>query len=193
MPPRRFKDAEEIVQAAAELFERRGYQNTTIDDIAQHLGISKPTVYQYIDGKGSLLEQIVERVYRRLLMATTEALESSDDPDAQLGALVRRHTLVIAGSVLYFRILFGEEKELPPKIRKKFDRWQREIADTVCAVIARCQREGSVWQEIDPKVGSFLIVGMLASMARWYEPGGSLTPEELADQAVALLYGGMRS
>jgi AcrR family transcriptional regulator len=150
-----------VAAGAAELFAERGYANTTLEDLATHLGVAKPTIYQYVKSKGALLEAIVEPVFKRLLDSNSKALASSDDPAGQVTALVRGMALVIADSVTAFLVFLGDEKELPPRRRRKFDRWQRDIASTLEQALAS-------W---------------------WYDPAGPMGPEALADQALVLTAG----
>ena len=178
-----------MAAGAAELFAERGYANTTLEDLATHLGVAKPTIYQYVKSKGALLEAIVEPVFKRLLDSNSKALASSDDPAGQVTALVRGMALVIADSVTAFLVFLGDEKELPPRRRRKFDRWQRDIASTLEEALARCRDAGVLRDDVDPKIASFLIIGMLTSISRWYDPAGPMGPEALAEQALALTAG----
>jgi AcrR family transcriptional regulator len=191
MPPKRFANSDEVVAAAAELFQRQGYQNTTIENIAGHLGIAKPTVYQYVNGKGSLLEQIVGEVLERLAEEHRQAMESSDDPEQQLRRLVRGYVRTVAEMRTHYRIFLGEEKELPPRTRRRFAAASREMADEFAALLERCADAGVIRADVDPQIASFLIIGALVSASRWYDPTGELDPDAFADEAMALVEGYM--
>lgn len=191
MPPKRFANSDEVVAAAAQLFQRRGYQNTTIDDIAKHLGIAKPTVYQYVNGKGSLLEEIVGQVLARIAEEHRLALESSNDPEEQLRRLVRGYVRTVAEMRTHYRIFLGEEKELPPRTRRRFQEASREMADEFAGLLRRCIDGGVLRSDVDPEIASFLIIGALVSASRWYDPTGPLDAEAFADEAMALVEGYM--
>jgi AcrR family transcriptional regulator len=189
VPPKRFANSDEVVSAAAHLFQRDGYQSTTIDDIARHLGVAKPTVYQYVDGKGSLLEQIVAQVVERLGAEHRRAIDSSDEPEVQLRRLVAGYVATVAEMRTHYRIFIGEEKELPEATRERFAGEMRRIADEFLQTLERCVDAGIVRDDLDPEIASFLIMGALTSISRWYDPDGPLDVDGLARQAMGLIDG----
>ena len=189
MPPKRFPNSDKVIEAAAYLFQRDGYQNTTIDDIARQAGIAKPTIYQYVEGKSSLLEQIVAEVLDHLADDQRRAIESSDDPEEQLRNLIRSHVLLVAEMRTHYRIFLGEEKQLPRASRRRFDASARKVADELRQLIQRCIDVGVFRPGVDAEIASFLIQGAVVSTTRWYDPTGPLDPDALADQVLALVEG----
>lgn len=188
MPRRKVTGPQMLVEAAARLFEQKGYQNTTIDDIARALGIAKPTVYQYVRSKGWLLERIFESVLVRLKSALDKVVQM-EDPQAQVRAAVQYFVDAVHDLTPYFLIFFGEERELPPQTRKRFRAWGRELTMDVANMIERAQRAEVVRPDVDPKIAAFFLIGMLQSTARWYSPKGPLSKDEIAEQAYRMLQG----
>jgi AcrR family transcriptional regulator len=187
MPYPRVTSRDKIIGAAAELFQERGFQNTTIDDISRHLGIAKPTVYQYIKSKGALLEAVFDELLARLTAEHGRALATSTDPSEQLPVLVLGYTRTVADLTTNFRVFFKDDHELPPGVQAHLAEFSRRTADDFSGVIAGCITAGSLPSGLDPRLASFLIIGMIASIARWYEPAGPLDPDALAAQVLTLI------
>lgn len=179
---------ESLVRAAMQLFERNGYRNTTIDEIADAAGMAKPTLYQYVPSKSALLEQIFSTVLERL-DEDLERIRSTSSSQEQVLLLVQG--MIGAGTELqpYFRIFFGEELELSPETRRHFRQWARRVTEGVSSVLAEAQAAGVVRSDIDPKLGAFFLIGMLTSVSRWYRPDGVSRPEEISLTALRMLTG----
>lgn len=185
-------DPDAIVTAAAHLFEERGYRNTTIEDIANHLGIAKPTVYAHVESKAAVLEAIFERLLGSLRDGLTAIGESDPDPLEETRAMI---TFIVEAAVdlrPYFMIFFGDERELEPRTRKRFRVWAREVTDLIESVIRRGIEAGEFSSELSPKIAAHLIIGMVTSVIRWFDPKGALSPQDVSDQIYALLRGFVR-
>jgi AcrR family transcriptional regulator len=186
VPNARATSSEQIVSTAVELFQRHGYQRTTIDDICRKLGIGKPTVYQYVKGKQAILEAVFDQTLKRLELENA-SLADAADPGPQLERLVRGYTQAVADLGTHFRVFFGDERELPPRARKQLHEFSRRAAETVAGVVRRCADAGLLRADLDPKITSFLIVGMIASVARWFDPRAPLTPDQLSEEILKLI------
>jgi AcrR family transcriptional regulator len=189
MPRRKVTDPQVLIDAAARLFMRKGYQNTTIDDLADEVGISKPTVYQYVKSKRWLLESIFETVLKRLETDQDRIIVEIDDPADQLRESIRYYVNAVADLQPYFHIFFGEEAELPKRTQKRFREWARRMSDKLTTILRDCAKRNEVRTDVDPQIASFLLIGMLASVYRWYDVKGPLKTEEIAAQATAMLEG----
>jgi AcrR family transcriptional regulator len=186
MPKRKVSGPQMLVEAAARLFESKGYQNTTIDDIANAVGIAKPTVYQYIKSKGWLLESVFERLLARMKSDIDKVL-AFEDPEEQLRFLVGYFMESIHDLQPYFLIFFGEERELPARTQKHFRAWARETTQSIVDIFERARDRGVIRPDIDPEIAAFMFIGMMSSTARWYDPRGRLTPEAIAEEALKML------
>ena len=188
MPRQKARSPESLVRAAVQLFEKNGYRNTTIDDIADAAGMAKPTVYQYVRSKSALLEQMFSTVLERL---EEDLQHIRSVPSAHEQVLLLVQGVISAGTELhpYFRIFFGEELELPPGTRTHFRQWARRVTDEVTSVLAEAQAAGVVRSDVDPKIAAFFLIGMLTSVSRWYVPGGDLRGEDIALSALRMLTG----
>ncbi len=172
-----------IVEEAARLFELRGYHETTIDDIAASVGVAKPTIYRYVRSKQQVLEEIFERLVTRL-RRDLERVASIHDPQSQLRELVRSSVVAVADLRPHFTIFFYEDRELPTRSRRRFRQYARGINETVATILERCQRAGVLRQDVQPKLAALFLLGMITSMARWFDPSGPLNADQMADQVL---------
>jgi AcrR family transcriptional regulator len=187
----RASDTESIINAAARVFERKGYSDTTIDDIAAEAKVSKPTVYQYARSKQWLLETIVERVMYSLRDQIAEIVESDLPPRDKLERFVYASVRSATRVRTYYAVLFSGQTALTPLAQRRFRDFARESDAAVRAMVKDCVVDGSVREDIDIGVAVRLINGMLTSVHRWYNPKApnALDPDQIAEEALKLLRG----
>lgn len=180
MARERATDTRALVRAAAMAFEEKGYRNTTIDDIAEAAGLSRPTVYKYTGSKRELLDQTVEEITSYLGARLREILDGDREPAAKLRAVIAVHVQAAVTNRTFYAIVFSEETELSAGARRKFRAWAREVTDDFAGLLDECRtgRPGGA----DIQIAANLILTMLTSLHRWYRPGGRVGPAELTGQ-----------
>ncbi len=165
MGRRRALGTQDLIDAAARVFERRGYADATLDDIAAEAGISKPTVYQYVASKQRLLETIVEQAIYPLRDGIDQIVQSTASSSGKLEAYVRLHVNSAARYRAYYLVLMADQHQLSPQGLRNYQSW----ADIPIAVN--------------------LLNSALTSIARWYHPTDRLSPDQIHDQVMKLLRG----
>jgi TetR/AcrR family transcriptional regulator, cholesterol catabolism regulator len=187
----RASDTESIINAAARVFERKGYSETTIDDIATEAGVSKPTVYQYAQGKQWLLETIGDRVIYDLRAQITDISTADVRPAERLERFVYASVRSATRMRTFYAVLFSDRTALTPLGQRRFRDFARDADAAVRAMVMDCIADGTVREDVDVAVAVRLINGMLTSVHRWYRPKtrNGLEPDEIAEQAVKLLQG----
>ena len=178
-----------VLQAAAQLFNERGFHATSLDDIAARLNVSKPTLYYYVKNKDQILIECV----REGLQMTIDGIEASRAAGGkaidQLMACMRVYARVVTLDFGMCLIRVGDE-ELPPDSRKELRRLKSGIDKAFRRLVAAGVEEGSL-APCDPKMTAFVISGALSWIGRWYQPEGEYTPEQIADQCIATLCHGV--
>jgi AcrR family transcriptional regulator len=175
---------QDLVQTAAEVFAHRGYDQTTMADVADAVGIAAGGLYHYVGGKEQLLIRICDQLMEPLL-ARAEALAAPGDaaPEDQLRELVR----LWVGHVVEHRdhmLVFQQERhviEHGPQwrgVRASRKAFERLVED----VLGRCATRVG-----DRRLALSALLGMVNHTAQWYRPRGRLTPDEIADGYVALV------
>ncbi|WP_345067516.1 TetR/AcrR family transcriptional regulator [Acidovorax lacteus] len=180
-----------VLQAAAQLFNERGFHATSLDDIAARLNVSKPTLYYYVKSKDEILLQCV----RQGLQMMREGIEASRAAGGQaldqLLACMHVYARIVMQDFGMCLIRVGDE-QVPPESRKELRRLKSEIDQAFRRLVAAGVAEGSL-QPCDPKMTAFVIAGALSWIGRWYRPDGPCTPDEVAQQCIdPLLQGVLR-
>jgi AcrR family transcriptional regulator len=172
---------QEIIDAAASIFARKGYEATSIQDVAEAVDILKGSLYYYIKSKEDLLFEVIQEVHEAGL-ARLEAGREEDSPALdRIAAFVRGHvsynaTTLTKISVFFhdFRSLSDERRALIVQERDLYDQYLRELID-------QGQREGTVCPGLDPKLAAFGILGMMNWMYQWYRESGEADPDTIAE------------
>lgn len=184
----RATDPGTLVRAAAETFQRKGYHNATIDDIAEAAGISRPTVYKYTKSKQDLLDSIVEHVTESLGAALADAISSDAPPLERLRRVIDVHVASTTENHVFYAILFSEEIEASDVARKRFRHWAHEVTSDFESLVNDCLESTASAGLLQPRIAANLVVSMLTSLYRWYDPRKSISPSELSDQILRLLH-----
>ncbi len=184
---------QEVMDVAARIFSEKGYEATSIQEIAEEVGILKGSLYYYIDTKEDLLFGVIEEAYDAALGMIKE-LEQRDGGALELiEALVRRHAEVFAATRLQSSVFFREFRALSDERQKAI----REAADVynrfVVAQIRRGQRSGEIRSEINARLAAIGIIGMMNSMAFWYRPEGPATAAQIGAEFSRLVIGGLQA
>lgn len=179
-----------ILQAAAELFGRFGYEGTTIGTIAETLGLSKASLYYYVDSKEALLTELCLDVSRRIMDAAATQTPDGATPEARLRAFLAAHFTVIhahpAARVLGENLdaVFGPAAG--PAMRDARQRHEEALADILSDGTARGH-----FRHVDARTTARFVLSALNTSTRWYQPGGPRAPDEMANDVADLLMHGV--
>jgi AcrR family transcriptional regulator len=175
----------ELYDKAAQLFAEKGFAGTTLQDIANAMGVSRPSLYHYISSKDELLERLAEDVTAAAVAIVSEIAsdESLTAPD-KMHRTVHRMVEFIASKPSRFRLLNQSESAMPEQLAATQSRLGRQILKRVIAIIDEGQRTG-VFRPVDPRVAALGIIGTWNWVA-WWHGGGDIgaSAEQLADAAV---------
>lgn len=182
---------ESIYDVAAVLFQNKGFQNITMEEIADELGITKPTLYVHSGSKTAILEGIFERVMRE----GEEALGRAEDvpvPSERLRTLIIDWTqMATSRSQAHYRVFAAHLPDLPRSSARFFLRWSGEVVERVRKMVVEGQRSGDIRPDIDPTVLAFSVLSVPNWTARWFRPDGKLSSADIAEQQWSLLWAGM--
>ena len=168
--------ADHIYRVAAEIMCRKGYEATSMNDIADAVGLTKAGMYHYIQGKEHLLFEIMTFAMDMVdenVIAPTRAIE---DPEERLRALVQRHAgriLEVGGEVT---ILLEEMWALTPAHRRVIRGRKREYFEMVRQTLQQLAAAGKL-RQVDPSVATFSLFGMINWISRWYRRDGKIPKE----------------
>jgi AcrR family transcriptional regulator len=180
---------EAVIRAAARAFNERGYHNTSLDDIAGALGVTKPTVYYYVENK----EQLLFECFRAGLQPIRAALDEVESSDASGRERLRRVMADYARTIASeygWCMVRAEHQDLGPELSAQVRALKSEIDQGIRRLLRRGVDDGSI-QPCDPRITAFAIAGALNWIAHWYREGQSMGADEVADAYVAVLENGL--
>ena len=185
---KRERRRDEILRAAQQAFRERGFQGTTLDHIAERLGVRKTALYHYFADKDAILHACHVESLGQLERIIAEAREIASPP-AQLRHVIVEHVRVMTGSLdgspLAFEVTAMGARHQAEIIYGR-DRYEREIRRIVESGI----RDGS-FRRVNAKVAAFAILGAINWVARWYRPEGALDADAISAQFADHLVGGL--
>ncbi len=170
-----------IQQCAVELFYERGYQATTMREIALACGLTPGALYNHLTSKDQLLGSIVVDIHRELQLQLDEAVdEAGDDPREQLQGFCRAHAFFHTTFIIEARVANREIGSLPEDARAEVVAIRRRAANQLRDIIRRGVDAG-VFEIPNVNAVANLILTMAVQVASWYRPDGDLSREEMAD------------
>ena len=182
----RATDTGALMVAASRVFVQKGYRNATIDDIAEAAGISRPTVYKYTKSKQHLLDLMVEEIRQTLGKDLAAALAEGTSRE-RLRKYLDVHVFSQRTNRVFFAIVFNEEVELSPVGRRRFRKWAHTVTADFCALVEELLEESPREGYADPVVLANMLLSMLTSLHRWYDPDGPLDEQQLAQALYRLI------
>lgn len=174
-----------VLQAAAQLFNERGFHATSLDDIAARLHVSKPTLYYYVKNKDEILFQCVHTGLQMMQAGIEETRRQGGTAVEQLMACMRIYGRIVTMDFGMCLIRIGEDP-LPPDSRKELRRLKSAIDLEFRRLITAGIAEGSL-VACDPKITAFTIAGALSWIGRWYQPDGDYSAEDIVNQIMNTL------
>ena len=185
---KRRRRRQEILHAALRAFKERGYHATTLDDIAERIGVRKTALYHYFPDKEAILYECHRESLTELERLMKEAREL-DTASEQLAHVIREHVRVMTdtleGSPLAFEVTAFSPERQKEMIAAR-DSYERELR----RIIDRGIEEGE-FRRVDSKIAVFAVLGAINWIARWYSPEGSVHAPELGAQFAEHLVGGL--
>ncbi|SHG26125.1 TetR/AcrR family transcriptional regulator [Geodermatophilus nigrescens] len=180
-----------LLDVAVAVFNERGYDATSMEELAARLGVTKSAIYHHVPSKVELLRMALDRALDALFAVTAE-------PGAVTGRAIDRLEHVVRGSV---RVLAAELPFVTLLLRVRGNSAveeaalarRREFDRIVTDLVRAAEEEGDVRPDVDPAVTSRLLFGTVNSLTEWYRPGGSLSADDLADALVTTAFRGLRT
>jgi AcrR family transcriptional regulator len=184
-------DRDQVVDAAVRLFTERGYEATTMADVAAALGIHKTSIYHHIASKEQLLGDALKRALDALHGMLAE-------PDAVNGRALERLRYVVRRTV---EIMVQRLPEVTVLLRVRgnteIERWalsrRREFDAAVQRIVSDAIAEGDLRADVDTALATRLVFGMSNSVIEWYRPRGPLSARHIADAIERIVFEGLRT
>ena len=180
----------EIYRTAAQIILRKGYDATSVNDIANALGVTKAGLYHYISGKKELLFDIMNFGLDELDEEVAAPAAGIEDPEARLRFMIAAHARLVTRGQGAITILVDEITALTPAQSRKITRRKREYFDRLREVLEELRAAGKL-HDVNTTAAAFSLLGMINWLSRWFRPDGPLTAEQAADEVTRIALHGL--
>jgi len=182
-------DLESVLGGAVKVFNERGYDGTSMEDLSRELGITKSAIYHHVASKEELLRLATGRALDGLF-AVLDEISALDAPAiARLEELTRRSVLLLVAELPFVTLLLRVRGNTTVE-RQALAR-RRSFDAVVADLVTQARDEGDLRPDVDPVLVARLLYGMINSVVEWYRPRSG-RPGELADSIVAVAFDGLR-
>ncbi|GAA2291955.1 TetR/AcrR family transcriptional regulator [Streptomyces violaceusniger] len=184
---------ESLLAVAVEVFNERGYDGTSMEHLSRAAGISKSSIYHHVKGKEELLRLAISRALDGLFGILQEPAAREGRAIGRLEHVARRTAEVLMEELPYVTLLL--------RVRGNTDteRWamerRREFDHQVAELLKQAAADGDLRSDVDARLATRLLFGMINSIVEWYRPGrgGAATSHEVAEAVVRTAFAGLRT
>ncbi len=171
--------AQEIYLTAAQLFFEKGFESTSVSDIADALNVTKAGLYYYFESKQELLFRIVTLGLDSVQNAVLDPAHFIDDPDERLRFIILNHARLAAEGNHAVIIISHEINALTFDQRVIVQNRRRDYFDFVRNTLIELQQQGKL-RDMDITTATFTLFGMILWLPRWYRSGGKRPVDKVA-------------
>src|SRR6202790_471859 len=183
---------QEILRTAARLFQQRGYDATSMNDVAAALKLSKGGLYHHFQSKDEILYEIMNHAMEITQERVLKPVSGIADPEERLRALIRLHIeLVLSPRDREITVVLHENHPLPPTLRKRINARKKDYIHFVENLMAEVQRARHATGTVSPRAAAFALLGMINWIYQWYKPEGDLQTNNLVPQFTDFVFGGI--
>jgi AcrR family transcriptional regulator len=179
-----------VVRVAAQAFKEHGFHNTSLDDIAAALEVTKPTIYYYVTNKEQLLFECFVAGLEPILSALRES-RASDAPARERLSSVLRHYAQAVASDLGWCLVRAEHQDLSEPMSSRVRALKVEIDQGIRRLLKDGVKDGSI-QPCDVKMTAFALAGALNWLPHWYREKQAMSAAQIADAFVTIFEEGLR-
>jgi TetR/AcrR family transcriptional regulator, cholesterol catabolism regulator len=183
---------QEILRTAARLFQQRGYDATSMNDVAAALKLSKGGLYHHFPSKDEILFEIMSHAMDITQERVINAARGIADPEERLRALIRLHIeVVLSPRDREITVMLHENHPLPPALRKRINARKKDYIHFVENLVAEVQKLRQAKGSVSPRAAAFALLGMINWIYQWYKPEGELQVQNLVPQFTTLVFAGI--
>lgn len=179
-----------MCRTAAQLFRDRGYDATSVSDVARALGMTKAGLYHHFESKEALLFEIMMYGLERVRDEVIVPVRTVRDPEERLRQLIVRHARIATRGQGAIAHLGDEIRALPSSGRRQIERRMRIYFDLIRDTLVELKAAGRL-RDVDPTVATFGLLGMILWLPRWFRQGGRLDQEAVANEIANFALGGL--
>ena len=180
-----------LLDVVVGVFNERGFEATTMEDLARASGLTKSSFYHHVAGKDELLTLAVGKALDDLFAVLDEPAARTGAPVERLEHVLRRTGEVLVAELPYVTLLLRLRGNTAAE-RAALDR-RRDFDRRVATLVRAAADAGEVRADLDPRLVTRLLFGMVNSITEWYRPGRAPSAADLSRTLVALAFDGLRA
>ncbi len=182
---------QEILRTAARLFQQRGYDATSMNDVAAALNLSKGGLYHHFESKDQILFDLMDGAMDITQRRVVDEVRKIADPEQALRTLIRLHIdVVLSVRDREVTVMLHENHPLPPALRRRVNKRKKEYVHFLENLIAQVQRGRNSRSAVSPRAAAFALLGMINWIYQWYKPDGVLTGEDISREYTTIFFAG---
>jgi len=184
----------QILRRAAELFQHQGVSGTSLEDIANAVGIKREGIYHYFKGRIDILLEVILPESRALAQSLKRILATNLNGEEKLHAAIENHLERFNPSYLEMSVALREDHFARNEDRLKELRgvWS-DYESMWTELVEAGQKDGSYDPSLSPKAVVYGILGMCNWLSRWYDPAGPLTIDDIINTYFAMIFHGLKT
>ncbi|MEV0200353.1 TetR/AcrR family transcriptional regulator [Nonomuraea sp. NPDC050691] len=187
---RRGHDPESVLAIAVDVFNERGYDGTSMEDLARALGVTKSAIYHHVAGKEQLLARALDRALDGLSELVADERAATGPAIERLEWVVRRSVGILVDRLPYVTLLLRVRGNSATE-RRALER-RRAFDAFVSHQVKEAAAEGAIRADLDPALVTRLLFGAVNSITEWYRPERGGSADGLADALVRMTFDGLR-
>ncbi len=179
----------QIYDVAATLICAKGFDATSVNDIADAMNLTKGGLYHYIDGKQDLLYKVMNFALETLEEEVMVPARAEVDAMRRLELIVRNHSLIIMRGSSPMTILMDEVSGLSEQQQAEVLKRQLDYYAVVSGTLKDLKKEGKL-NDFNPSTAAHSLIGMILYLSRWYRREGKMTDEQVVEELLRIVRGG---
>jgi len=180
----------EIYLAAAQIFFTKGYNATSLNDIADSLGITKAALYYYVESKQELLYRIIKLGLDDVKGEVLEPAREIENAEERLRFIILNHARLSAGGNHAVIIISHEVDALNFDQKQEVLHRRRDYFEFIRNTLVELEAQGKL-QKIDLTTATFTLLGMIIWLARWFSPNGKMSVENVCEDVCEMALRGI--
>jgi AcrR family transcriptional regulator len=182
---------QEILRAAARLFQQQGYDATSMNDVAGALKLSKGGLYHHFQSKDEILFHLMDHAMDITQEQVIDRVRGIADAEERLRMVIRLHIgVVLRERDREITVMLHENHPLPPPLRRRINGRKKDYVHFVENLIAEVHKARRSKSKATPRAAAFALLGMINWIYQWYRPEGSLQEEDLVRQYTEIFFAG---
>jgi AcrR family transcriptional regulator len=178
-----------LLGVAARVFAERGYDSTSMRDLARASGVSLAGLYYYVQSKEELLFLIQSRNFEAVLESMRDRLADAGEPIEKLTRFIDNHLDYFASHMAEMKVLSHEAGALTGDYLAQVNSTKREYTRALMDILAEVERTHGP-AHVNRRVAAYSLFGMMNWIYNWYDPLGDVGVEALSQSVCRLFLGG---